>query len=479
MSAPLWLHELRHRVFGQQTRSNRYKARPRSVLPCLEVLEDRLVPSADSVQVVAASSSAPFSEAAQRVTLSANVTDTTTPSTTVGEGQVKFTVVNSSGNTIGTAASGTVTSSGKASVSYSIPAFTLVGSYTIDVSYSDSKGTFTDGGKDTTGSLTVTPAPTITTASAATATFSGSPQNVTLSANVTSNGLPVNEGTVRFAVVNNNGNTIGTSATGAVTSNGNASVSYGMPAFTLAGSYTIEASYDDGAGNFAASADDSQALTVSSANATKVDLAKVSVVPNVSKSSAQVTLTAQVSNPAGTVGEGAVLFQMDGVSAQGNVVNGTAQVQLTVPIQTVINSVNVSLTYHDNAAAANFANDHVFEKVSGNVWSGLLPTSLTFAADGSEQIRVQLGGQTQLGFSYAPSGLLTQINVGPMSFPVAYSNVSGNKVVTIDGVPWQINFFNSMGQYQGIQTLILNGDGTTSWLILNSNGQVVGEMPSS
>ncbi|HTU20886.1 MAG TPA: choice-of-anchor Q domain-containing protein, partial [Gemmataceae bacterium] len=165
-----------------------------------------------------------FSTSAQDVQLSAGVTSS---AGTVNEGTVKFTVVNSAGKTIGSAVSGSVTSNGTASVSYGLPAYTLAGSYTIDADYSDSAGNFADSSnasQSPTPTLMVNAASTTTTASNATTTFSTSTQDVKLSAGVTSSAGTVNEGTVKFTVVNSAGKTIGSAVSGSVTSNGTASV---------------------------------------------------------------------------------------------------------------------------------------------------------------------------------------------------------------------------------------------------------------
>ena len=78
---------------------------------------------------------------------------------------------------------------------------------------------------------------------------------MTLSATVTSSAGTVNEGKVAFLLFDSNGNTVGSTASGSVTSNGTATVSYGLPSYTLVGSYTIEAYYGDSANNFSASSD--------------------------------------------------------------------------------------------------------------------------------------------------------------------------------------------------------------------------------
>ncbi len=433
-----------------------------------------LTDSSASTTTTASSTTTGFSTSAQDVTLSATVTSS---AGTVNEGSVNFTLFDSNGNTIGTATAGTV-SNGQASVSYVLPGGTAAGSYSIEAAYSDSAGTFAASSDDT-QTLTANAASTITTASSTAASFSTSVQDVTLSATVTSSAGTVNEGSVNFTLFDSNGNTIGTTTAGTV-SNGQASVSYLLPGGTAAGSYSILADYSDSAGNFTASSDDSQTLTVNGAASasTSLSLTAVSIVPNLSNLTAQVTLTAQVSNPADVVGEGVVSFTLAGVSGQGSVMNGTASVQLVVPLQDVLNTSNVTLSYSDDAPSASFANSSTSATLSMNLWNALLPSSLTFAADGSEQIQVQMAGQSTVGFAYSASGLLTQINVASQSLPVTYTNVSGDVVMSTDGVPWQLAFLNSDGQYQGSVTLSLAGDGSVDLLIFNSSNEFVGEVPS-
>jgi len=100
---------------------------------------------------------------------------------------------------------------------------------------------------------------TTTTAASATAPFSTSAQNVALSASVTST-TTVNAGTVTFTVLHGS-TVIGESATSSALTNGNASVSYSLPANTAAGSYTIQAAYS-GSGAFEASSNATHTLTI-------------------------------------------------------------------------------------------------------------------------------------------------------------------------------------------------------------------------
>lgn len=112
------------------------------------------------------------------------------------------------------------------------------------------------------GSGGTTSAATTVTASAATATYSGSNQPVTLAASVTSTST-VNAGTVTFTLMSGSA-VIGAATTSGTVTNGAASVSYLLPGGTPAGSYTIDAVYN-AAGGFATSSDTSHSLTINQA----------------------------------------------------------------------------------------------------------------------------------------------------------------------------------------------------------------------
>ena len=96
-----------------------------------------------------------FSAAAQAVTLTATVTETS-GGAPVSDGSVTFQVKDGATD-IGTAeVDGTLTASGVAEVSYTLPAATPVGSYTIEASYTDGESLF----MDSMGSNTLTVDPT-------------------------------------------------------------------------------------------------------------------------------------------------------------------------------------------------------------------------------------------------------------------------------------------------------------------------------
>ncbi len=182
--------------------------------------------------------------------------------TKVTSGTVTFALggnANCSGTIFGTS---TLDALGQASASYQ---FTSAGSFTVRACYTDTPpATFNSSGDNLSQTVNATAA-TTTAAGNATATYGDT--SVTLSAAVTSNSS-VNTGTVTFTV-KQGGNVIGSPTTSGTVSGGTASVTYGLPAGTAAGSYTIEAVYNAGSG-FNGSSDSGHALTVNPAGSTTV-----------------------------------------------------------------------------------------------------------------------------------------------------------------------------------------------------------------
>ncbi len=206
--------------------------------------------------------SATFSAAAQNVTLTATVS----ANSTVNEGTVTFQLVDSTANPVGTAVSSATLSNGTASVIYPLPAGLTAASYTIEAAYSG--GTNFQPSSNT-ATLTVNPvapppgqSPTTTNPSDNAVAFSRAVQHVTLTAAVEVPGVVVNEGTVTFQVMDG-ATKIGQPVPSSVLTNGNGSVSYVLPAGTLAKAYTIHASYSGGP-DFEASSG-SSTLTVNKA----------------------------------------------------------------------------------------------------------------------------------------------------------------------------------------------------------------------
>jgi hypothetical protein len=84
------------------------------------------------------------SHTSRTIALGALVKDQSFPNSTINEGTVLFSVLDSSGNLIGAPVQGTVTS-GFASAAFAVPAGVPAGSYTIEASYSDASGNFVEG----------------------------------------------------------------------------------------------------------------------------------------------------------------------------------------------------------------------------------------------------------------------------------------------------------------------------------------------
>ena len=365
MSTLQWLRELQRCFFSPRRTRKSAKSRrrtlvSRSVQLSLEGLEERLTPSsltpisndapalnstvqpdqASPTTTTASSATTTFSTSAQNVNLSATVTSS---AGTVDEGSVSFSTV------FGTSTPGTV-SNGSTIVGYALPAAQSTGTYTIMADYSDSSGTFASSSDDT-HTLTISAASTTTTASNATATFSSSAQSVTLNATVASSAGTVNEGNVQFTILQGS-TVIGTATSGTVT-NGDASVSYALPAGQSAGTYTIEALYSDSQGNFANSSDDSHTLTIDQATTTTASPATVAF----SSSAQNVTLSATVTSSAGTVNEGNVIFtvlqgtNVIGTAASSPVSNGSASASYALPAGTDAGTYTIEAAYSDSTGS--------------------------------------------------------------------------------------------------------------------------------
>jgi uncharacterized repeat protein (TIGR03803 family) len=294
---------------------------------------------------------ATFSTNTQNVTLTANVIS---GSTTVNEGTVTFTVLQGS-TVIGQATTSDTVSDGQASVSYALPANLVVGAYTIDAVYNP--GSDFSGSSDSSHTLTIGPAKVTTTAaSPVSATYNTTSQSLLLNASVADASIStdtVSEGTVTFTVKNSNGITVGTSVQGVV-SKGKASADFTLPAGQAAGSYSINVSYTDAAGNFIDSGDTAGALTVSSSS---VLTTANNISTAYSAKARTVTLTANVKDdldPKEAVNEGTVTFTIkQGSTAIGTVQgavlsNGTASANFNLPAGQLLGSYAINVSYNDS-----------------------------------------------------------------------------------------------------------------------------------
>ena len=269
--------------------------------------------------------SVPYSsQNSQTVPLSATVTS---GAGTVSQGTVTFTVLNGT-TPIGSPVTVNVANS-VAVGNFTVPAGTPGGSYTVSVTFDGSLDYAASTG--TAFALNVTPAPTTTAATAASATYSNMTQTVNLGATVSSGGGAVNEGTITFTILN--GTTpVGTPVTVNV-ANGSASTPYTLPAGSSAGSDTISAVFS-GTGDYAASTDTSQALTIA-----RLGTSTTSTSTSASYDTAAQTiqLTANVAGSAGPINEGSITFTIlsgstvIGTATSANVAAGVATASYILP----------------------------------------------------------------------------------------------------------------------------------------------------
>jgi hypothetical protein len=206
-----------------------------------------------------------------------------------------------------------------------------------------------------------------------------------------------------------------------------------------------------------------------------LQLTSVGIVPNLFKGTAQVTLTVQMSNPEIAVNEGVASVTWAEQSANGQVVNGTALVQLTVPLLDVISNRLVSLAYTDNATPASFGAGSTTVEVALNLWNALSSAEVSLTADGGELDTVP--------FFFAPLEYVytnhqwTELRYGPLDVHVEYTNINGDVMVTLNGVPWQVAFFAPQGQFFGYATVALTNDGGAEVMMTGVSGQVLGTTP--
>jgi hypothetical protein len=286
----------------------------------------------NAAHVTANNSSITYSQALSSVSLSATVTS---PTGTVNEGSVTFTLEDSLGHVIGVAQAAPV-SSGAASVNYALSGPLNAGTYKILVSYTDTfPGKFGDDGTDASGTLTVSPAPATVTGGSSSLTYNPAQTSVTVSATVGSTGGTVSEGTVTFTVENSLGIAVAAPVVSPTVSHGTVSATVLLSSPLAAGTYKVAVSYTDlSPGNFADNGIDTPGtLTVSAISATTT--AQPATI-NFSSTTQSVNLFATVSSSSGTVNEGKVTFTvLKGsttiATGSGSVIAGTAQASVLLP----------------------------------------------------------------------------------------------------------------------------------------------------
>jgi hypothetical protein len=348
---------------------------------------EALVIQAAPTTTTASSSSTWFSGSAHAVFLSATVAP---PAGTVDEGTITFTVMQGS-TVVGSPTTSSTVANGNANVLYALPAGLSAGSYTIRAVYNP--GADFVASQDTAHTLTIYPGPTRTVVPDATTVYSVAAQTVTLSATVTSGtpvnvaravvpgAGPVNEGTVTFTVFAGQV-LIGSATTSATVTGGNASVEYPLPGGTNAGPYSIRAVYNPGPDFTRSSVREGPTLTVARAPTTTA-AADTSVA--FSTAAQNVPLSAKVTSPAGTVGEGIVTFTvLKGAATIGSattsdtVIGGNASVSYPLPAGTTPGSYAVQATYSPSVDfTASADSTHTLSVIAAP------SASITSPADGS------------------------------------------------------------------------------------------------
>jgi hypothetical protein len=228
---------------------------------------------------------------------------------------------------------------------------------------------------------------TSTSLAPATGFFASTGTPVSLTATVTSNGAPATEGTVTFTIA---GAKIGTAT---VNAQGQATLNTTLSATTYPpGTYSVTASYvDTSTPSIFSSSSGTAMLDVVQAFNTQTTITSTSVSAPFSSTTAQpVTLTANVTSTGGsTVNEGAVTFTINGVTASGNVQNGTATATFKVPPGTLAGTYSITAKYTDTGTGAKF-----FPSTAGNTGTLTVTTAATQTSLGSPSATFHLAAQT-------------------------------------------------------------------------------------
>ncbi len=191
-----------------------------------------------------------------------------------------------------------------------------------------------------------------------TITASPFPTQVQVNAHVLSDtGEPINEGTVKFTLIDGDGNAVGGSVSSVMVNNGLASAMLIVQGNTPAGVYTLKASYSDPltgnwGGRFGPS-DGSATLKINAAvSGTTLTAGNAALTESSSPQTAGVVVL--LNSPNGLVDSGTVTMKLlqNGVplsQASALVSNGSATVSLTIPAGLPAGSYQLLQTYHDDS----------------------------------------------------------------------------------------------------------------------------------
>jgi hypothetical protein len=399
-----------------------------------------------STSTAAGSTSTAFSSVSQAVTLNATVNSS---AGTVSEGMETFTIFQGT-TQIGTPVMVAV-SGGAAVASYTLPAGTALGTYTIQAAYTDATGNFTGSG-DNTHQLTVGTASSATAASAASAVFGDT--SVALNASVTSGGNPVGEGNVTFTVLQG-ATTIGSPVTVPVSA-GAANTSYALPTGLAAGTYTIQAVYN-GTGNFTGSTDATHTLVINPAASTTAGSSATAVFISSTQS---VNLSATFSSLVGTVNSGTATFTiLQGVTVIGspvtvNVSAGAASTIYVLPVGLSAGTYKIEIDY---SGSTNF--------VASSDTTHTLVISAAGSSTVSADASVVFSSSTQsvnLGATF--SSLSGAVNSGTATFTILQGTTVIGSPVTVNVSAGSAGAVYALpaGLAAGTYTIQVAYDGTTN-----------------
>ena len=302
--------------------------------------------------------------AGQNINITANINSQGYP---VNEGTIQFTI---NGTHIGTAS----VNNGIAILNWTIPNWNT-GNYTILAEYTGTTNFLTS---NNTENLTINPTPTNITINPANG-YAG--QNINITANINSQGYPVNEGSVIFTI---NGTHIGTTSV----NNGTAILNWTIPNWNT-GNYTILAEYT-GTSNFLTS-NNTENLTI---NPTPTN---ITVNPVNNYAGKNVTLTAQVTDSQGySVNEGSVIFTIKGsIIGTVSVNNGESTMNWTIPNDFKAGNYNILAEY---TGTTNYATSNYTEKLTVN------PSADLYMKITSDKTKPKLGETFTLTYKLGNNG---------------------------------------------------------------------------
>jgi hypothetical protein len=400
------------------------------------------VPSTRPTQTLAAAAGAPFSTSQQTVSLTAKVFS---PSGTVNEGQVTFTILNGA-TPIGTAASASV-ATGTATVNYILPANTPVGNYTIQAVFNGTSNYLTS--TDTSQLLSVRVSSTTTQPTSVSAAFAATDRTVVFTGSITSAGGQVNGGTFTFTIAG-----IG-SATSSTVSNGSATANFLIPGGLAAGTYTINTAYS-GSPIFPASSDATGKLTITPAGTTT---SATNSSAGFSATAQTVSLTGSVTSSAGPVNGGTFTFNVAGLGAavSTTVTAGTASGSITIPAGAVAGSYVVTTSY---SGATNFAasSDNTGALIIGST------ATTTDHTNASSTFNASNLTVTLTGAVHAASG---PVNGGTILFTI--SGVGFVTSGTVANGAASANFTIPGGTAAGSYTITTSYNGTSNFAASSNN----------